>query len=149
MVRILGGPLRLNERATYNIFSGWILPSRYEPPANVETNFTIFLNWKNHSVAIQVGETTWHIFPMLNFQANFLFPYVSTPSGVTGRYTLRNFLCMVITFCKSVAVGDFGAKLVLGGNLLGYATFWWPAVGLFYLWTNSQSHYELGQGFYV
>jgi len=36
MDQILGGPLRLNERAAHNIFSGWILPSRYEPPANVE-----------------------------------------------------------------------------------------------------------------
>jgi len=42
MVRILGGPLRLYERAAHSIFSGWILPSCYEPPANVEKNFTIF-----------------------------------------------------------------------------------------------------------
>jgi len=40
MVRILGG--MLYERAAHNIFSGWILPSRYEPPANVEKNFIIF-----------------------------------------------------------------------------------------------------------
>jgi len=33
----------------------------------------IFLSSKNHSVAIKVSETTWHIFPMLHFQANF-FP---------------------------------------------------------------------------
>jgi len=32
--------------------------------------------------------------PMLNFQENLLFPDVSTPSGATGRYTLRNFSSM-------------------------------------------------------
>jgi len=36
MVRILGGPLRLNERVANDIFSGWISPSRYESPADVE-----------------------------------------------------------------------------------------------------------------
>ena len=55
---------------------------------------------------------------MLRFQANLLFPHVSTPSGVTGRYTIRNFSCVVITSCKSVAVSDSGAELLLGGNLL-------------------------------
>jgi len=70
---------------------------------------------------------------MLHFQANLLFPYVSTPSGTTGRYTLRNFLCMVITSCKSVAVSNFGAQLVLGGSLLCYATFRWPAISVFYV----------------
>jgi len=73
----LGGPLRLYERAADNIFSGWILPSCYEPTANVEKNFTIFFSSKNQSVAIKVSETTWHLlriyFPVLHFQANF-FP---------------------------------------------------------------------------
>jgi len=36
-------------------------------------------------VAIEVSKTTWNLLgialPMLHFQANFLFPYVSTPSG--------------------------------------------------------------------
>ena len=58
MVRILGGPLRLNERAANDIFSGWTSPSRDEPPADVEKTFKIFLSWKNHSVAIKVTETT-------------------------------------------------------------------------------------------
>jgi len=49
--RILGGPLRLNGRAADNIFSGWILPSCYEPPCYW---------WKNYS-AIKVSETTWHL----------------------------------------------------------------------------------------
>jgi len=31
--------------------------------------------------------SAWHIFTMLHFQANLLFPYVSTPSGATGRCT--------------------------------------------------------------
>jgi len=44
MVRFLGGPLRLNERAADDIFSGWISPSRYEPATNVEKTFKIFLN---------------------------------------------------------------------------------------------------------
>jgi len=55
---------------------------------------------------------------MLHFQATLLFLYASTPSVATGRYTLRNFSCMVITSCKSVTVSDFGAGLVLGWNLL-------------------------------
>ena len=67
MVRILGGPLRLNERATNNIFSRWTSPSRYEPPTDVEKTFKIFLSWKNHSVAIKVTETTWHFFAVAAF----------------------------------------------------------------------------------
>jgi len=42
MVRFLGGPLRLNERAAHDIFSGRISQSRYEPPANVEKTFKFF-----------------------------------------------------------------------------------------------------------
>jgi len=67
MVRFLGGPLRLNERAADNIFSGWTSPSRYEPPADVEKNIKIFLSWKNHSVAIKVNETTWRCFAVAVF----------------------------------------------------------------------------------
>jgi len=73
MVRILGGPLRLNERAANDIFSGWTSPSRYEPPADVEKNFKIFLNWKNHAVAIKVTETPWHCFTVAVFQGKFAF----------------------------------------------------------------------------
>jgi len=58
MVRILDGPLRLNERAANNIFSGWTSPSCYEQPADVEKNFKNFLSWKKHSKAIKVTETT-------------------------------------------------------------------------------------------
>jgi len=43
---------------------------------------------------------------------------VRTPSGATGRYTLRNFSWMVITSCMIVAVSGFGAELLLGGNVL-------------------------------
>jgi len=67
MVRILGGPLRLNERAANDIFSGWTSPRRYEPPADVEKTFKMFLSWKNHSVAIKVTETTWHCFAVAVF----------------------------------------------------------------------------------
>jgi len=42
MVRFVGGPLRLNERAANDIFSGWISPSRYGSPVDVEKNFKIF-----------------------------------------------------------------------------------------------------------
>jgi len=49
MVRFLGGPLRLNERAADDIFSGWISPSPYEPLDNVEKNFKFF----------RVKRTTW------------------------------------------------------------------------------------------
>jgi len=40
----LGGPLRLNERAANNIFSGWTSPSRYESRAgaDVEKNYNFF-----------------------------------------------------------------------------------------------------------
>jgi len=52
--------------------------------------------------------------PMLYFQANLLFSNVNTPSGATGsgRYTLRNISCMMITPCMSVAVSDFGAEWI-------------------------------------
>jgi len=62
MARILGGPLRLNERAANNTFSGLTSPNRYESPADVENTFKIFLSWKNHSVAIKITETAWHSF---------------------------------------------------------------------------------------
>ena len=42
MVRILGGPQRLNERVANDIFSGWISPSRYKLPADVEKTFKLF-----------------------------------------------------------------------------------------------------------
>jgi len=42
MVRILGGPLRLNERVAIDIFSGWTSPSRYKPPGDVEKTFNFF-----------------------------------------------------------------------------------------------------------
>jgi len=67
MVRILGGPLRLNERGANDIFRGWTSPSRYEPPADVEKNFKILLSWKNHTVAIKVTGTTWHCFAIAAF----------------------------------------------------------------------------------
>jgi len=44
MVGFLGRPLGLNERAADDMFSGWISPSRYEPPTNVEKTFEIFLS---------------------------------------------------------------------------------------------------------
>jgi len=44
MIRIFGGSLRLNERAANDIFSGWTSLSRYEPPADVEKTFKIFLS---------------------------------------------------------------------------------------------------------
>jgi len=40
----LGGPLRLNEWAANDIFSGWTSPSRYDPPADVEKTFKSFLS---------------------------------------------------------------------------------------------------------
>ena len=67
MVWILGGLLRLNERAANNIFSGWTSPSRYKSPADVEKTFKLFLSWKNHSVAMKVTETTWHSFAVAGF----------------------------------------------------------------------------------
>jgi len=48
-------------------------------------------------VAIEVSETTWNLLGiallMLHFQANLLFPYVSTEHSAkaTGRHTLRGF----------------------------------------------------------
>jgi len=40
-----------------------------------------------------------------------------TPS-ISGRHTLRNFSCMVITSCMSVVVSGFCAELLLGANVL-------------------------------
>jgi len=44
-----------------------------------------FVYVKRTTVAIEVSETTWNLLgiasPVLHFQANLLFPYVSTPSG--------------------------------------------------------------------
>jgi len=54
-------------RAANDIFSGLTSPNRYEPPADVEKNFKIFLSSKNHSVAIKVTETTWHSFAVAVF----------------------------------------------------------------------------------
>jgi len=59
------GQLRLNERAAHNIFSDWILPFRYEPPANVEKNLKFF------RVERTTRQQQRHIFPMLHFQAIF------------------------------------------------------------------------------
>jgi len=90
MVRILGGPLSLNERAAHNIFSGWILPNRYEPPANVEKTFKIFLSWKKHSVAIKASETTWHllgIFFRCGIFGQIFFPIWEHSVSATGWYT--------------------------------------------------------------
>jgi len=55
--------------------------------------------------------------PMLHFQANLLFPYVSTPPGRLAGTLLRNFSCMATT-CMSVAVSNFGDKWLVGGNML-------------------------------
>jgi len=50
---------------------------------------------------------------------------------LAGRYTLKNISCMVITSCMSGAVSGFGAKLLLGGNVLCnilmacYRCFWY------------------------
>ena len=36
--------------------------------------------------SLMLISAAWHVFPILHFEANFLFPYVSTHSGATGRY---------------------------------------------------------------
>ena len=63
-------------------------------------------------MAIEVSETTWNLLgialPMLHFQANLLFPHMSTPPGRLAGTLLRNFSCMVTT-CMSVAVSNIGA----------------------------------------
>ena len=35
-------------------------------------------HWKNHSVAIEVNETTWYCFANVAFSGKFAFSYVST-----------------------------------------------------------------------
>jgi len=84
MVRFLGGPLRLNERAADDIFSGWTSPSRYKPPADVEKHYKLFLSSKNHSVAIKASETSCHCYAdaVGYFKANLLFP--STGPALAG-----------------------------------------------------------------
>ena len=61
-------------RAADDIFSGWISPSRYEPPANFEETFKNFLSWKNNLVAKNLSETTWHWFAVAVFIGKFAFP---------------------------------------------------------------------------
>jgi len=81
-----------NDTGRYNIFR----VDFTEPPANDEKNFTIFMSSKNLSVAIKVSETAWHllgIFFRWGIFRQIFFQYESTPSGATGRYTLRNFSC--------------------------------------------------------
>ena len=67
---------------------------------------------------IRIGYGYAKIFSGMDQELKNQYPLTS------DSYTSRNFSFMVITSCKSVAVSDFGAELVLGGNLLlGYATF--------------------------
>jgi len=72
--------------------------------------------------AIEVSETTWNLLgmalPMLHFQANLLFRYVSAPPGQLAGTLLRNFSCMVTTSCMSVAVSNIGAEWLVGGNVI-------------------------------
>jgi len=68
-------------------------------------------------VAIKVTDLNHIPLTLPYFKADLLFPYVRTPSAATGRYTLRNFSCMVITSCTSVAVSGCDAEWLLGGNL--------------------------------
>jgi len=132
MFRILSGPLSLNERATNNIFSVWTWPSRYEPPADVEKTLKIF--WVERT-------TRWQLkwlkplgipLPLLYFKANLLFPYVSTPSGATVRYTLK----VGLTFrawWQLIAWAWRPAVVVLSGFLeeTCCVTFWWRAISVF------------------
>jgi len=48
------------------------------------------------------------------FSGNCFFQYESTPSGATGRYTIRNFSCSLCgdNSCNSVSVSVSGAELV-------------------------------------
>ena len=47
-----------------------------------------------------------------------LNPDCKIPISVHHWYTVRNFSCMVITSCMSVAVSGFGAEWLLDGNVL-------------------------------
>ena len=74
MVRILGGPLRLNERAAHNIFSGWIHRAAMSRPLLLKKLHNFFELKEplggNKSELDHVA-SAWHIFPMLHFRANF------------------------------------------------------------------------------
>jgi len=45
-----------------------------EPSTNVEKTFKIFLSQKNHLIALEVSETTWHCFATAAFSGKFAFP---------------------------------------------------------------------------
>jgi len=53
---------------------------------------------------------------MLHFQANLLFPYVSMPSGATGRYQWRTFRVFKV-FSEHLKMKKKIKKLVLGHSL--------------------------------
>ena len=146
MVRILGGPLRLNVRAAHNIFSGWILPSRYDRPLMLKKPLQFFFSSKNHSVAIKVSETTWHLFGIFFRCCIFrqiFFPIwdLSVRSDEQVHFK-KLFVSVVITSCKSMAVSVSGAELVFGGNLLCNVLMACYSLGAFYIWTKSQSLYK-------
>ena len=72
-------------------------------------------------MAIEASETTWNLLgialPMLQFQANLLFTYVSILPGRLAGTLLRNFSCMVTTSCMSVAISNIAAEWLVEGNI--------------------------------
>jgi len=121
MFPILGGPLRLNERAANDIFSGWTSTSRYEPPADVEKTFKIFFELKE---PFGGNKSDWNHLSLLCrccILGQICFPHMSATrqARLAGTlYTSRNFSCMVITSCMSVVVSGFGAAWLFVGNVL-------------------------------
>jgi len=71
-------------------------------------------------VAIKVTETIWHYFAIAVFYGKFAFPMCEhfVRRDWQARYSLRNFSCMVINSCMSVAVSGVEAEWLLGGNVL-------------------------------
>ena len=63
-------------------------------------------------------ESAWHCFADAAFSGKFAFPICEHSARATDRHTLRNFSCMVTTFCVSVAVSNIGAEWRVEGNVI-------------------------------
>jgi len=122
MVRLLGGPLRLNERAADNIFNGWISTSR---PLVLKTYNFFYV--KDHSVAIKTSETTWHLLAFFCWCCIFRQICFPTCEHSVRRdwqaHLVRNFSFM---WRQRLSWAWRSAILVLIGLLEGtcYATVW-------------------------
>ena len=107
MARFLGGPLRLNERAADDIFSGWISPSPYEPLDNVEKNFKFFrvkrTTWWQQKWVKPLGISVEQIGDFCNPVQNFYWVIQSYPNSVDlSKYLIQDVLSPKKTLWLSI-----------------------------------------------